>query len=287
MFVEAIKECAKFTKQFRTITREFDSTLVNKGAASLIVVNNEGWILTCKHVAENIVYADKFGKSYRDYQTELSQGLYSSEDLRQKYSYRPGKVCQLKNQFFDVFFGHFVGAKVIFHKKMDIALIKIDGDIKMACDHFPVFSQKIVESGMSLCKLGFPFAEYTCVEYNSEKDDIFFTNSGNILTPYFPLDGMVTRTMINADKQIFGFEMSTPGIKGQSGGPVFDKDGLVYGMQFQTHHLDLDFKLVKQVTKPTGVEEEINYAFMNVGNVISSTILIEFMTENGVIFQSR
>ncbi|MDD3127002.1 MAG: serine protease [Candidatus Izemoplasmatales bacterium] len=287
MFVEAIKECAKFTKQFRTITRNFGSDKVNKGAASLIVINNDGWILTCKHVANNIYFADQFGKSYRNYKAELSQGLMNEATLRQKYNYQLDKICQLKNQFFDVFSGNFVGVKVIPHKKMDIALIKIEGDIKMACDHFPVFSQKMAESGMSLCKLGFPFAEYTCVEYNVENDDIFFTNTGKIMTPFFPLDGMVTRTMINADNQIFGFEMSTPGIKGQSGGPVFDKEGLVYGMQYQTHHLDLDFKLVKQINKPTGIEEEVNYAFMNVGNAISSTILIEFMKENHVVFQSR
>jgi hypothetical protein len=36
--------------------------------------------------------------------------------------------------------------------------------------------------------------------------------------------------------------MSTPGLRGQSGGPVFDTDGVVWGIQVQTNHLALGFQ---------------------------------------------
>ncbi|XMB71699.1 hypothetical protein RJI07_06195 [Mycoplasmatota bacterium WC30] len=281
MFVNQIKNAIKYTKQLRTITRKFNSKKVNKGVATLIAVNDEGWLITCKHVALNIVTADKLHGKYLKYKNDCASGQYDISQLNKKYGYKESSICQLKNQFFNVFTGKASGFNVHFHDTLDIALIKIDGDIKMLCSNYPVFSSKNVESGQYLCKLGFPFAEFTCIEYDSAKDDIGFTETGTVQSPYFPLDGMVTRRIADKGK-IIGFEMSTPGIKGQSGGPIFDRDNIIWGMQYQTRHLDLDFKMIKKIDRPEGVESSEEYAFMNVGLGISSVELINFMNKFNV-----
>ena len=73
-------------------------------------------------------------------------------------------------------------------------------------------------------------------------DDIEWTNSGNPNSPLSPLDGIITRFGVD-NNQIVSIEMSTPGLRGQSGGPLFDSEGLVYGMHYLTSHLHPGFDL--------------------------------------------
>ena len=54
-------------------------------------------------------------------------------------------------------------------------------------------------------------------------------------TPRFPIEGMLTRHIMHGN-EIAGIELSTPGLRGQSGGPLFNSEGLVCGMQSGTNH---------------------------------------------------
>jgi S1-C subfamily serine protease len=205
----------------------------------------------------------------------------TQSEIESKYKYKPGVPVQLKNQFYGVFKGIPSGIKVIFHKTLDLALVKIEGDVEMLASEYPLFSETEVEVGLMLCKLGYPFSEYTCVAYDETADDILFTQTGKLNSPYFPLDGMVTRKIGNGEK-VIGFEMSTPGIKGQSGGPVFDEQGVVYGMQSGTKSHDLDLRMKKSIQTMDGPIDHTTYAFLNVGVVISSIEIIKFLQENNV-----
>jgi len=42
--------------------------------------------------------------------------------------------------------------------------------------------------------------------------------------------------------EIMGIELSTPGLRGQSGGPLFNSEGIICGMQSSTNHLHLGFE---------------------------------------------
>ena len=104
------------------------------------------------------------------------------------------------------------------------------------------------------------------------------------VTPRFPLEGMITRHL--ADNQgIWGIEMSTPGLKGQSGGPLFDDKGIVYGMQSSTKHLHLGFDIeglpVMIDGKMTGVS---NHPFLHVGQCIGAEVIKAFLAEKGITF---
>jgi len=98
---------------------------------------------------------------------------------------------------------------------------------------------------------------------------------------------MLTRHLLDKDGHVFGFEMSTPGLRGQSGGPVFDTDGKVWGMQFSTRHLDLDFDVNQEVLRNGLTKRVQDSAFLHVGNCIHVEIMKSFMRELNVEFQEE
>lgn len=281
MFVQAIQTNAQFTKQFRTIQRRFASTEVVKSAASMMVVNADGWLLTCKHVASSILLAHKVNQQYTNFRQHLATH-HDEQKAKVAFNFQDDTVIQMKHQFFDVFQGQPTNFKMHLHPTLDLALIHVQGDVGMQTRVYPTFSRTLVDSGMMLCKLGYPFVEYTCVTYDALKDDIFFIQEGILHTPYFPLEGMVTRRVAQ-DNKIVGFEMSTPGLKGQSGGPIFDTDGLVWGIQSMTRHLDLEFTTIKKTAK--GTHEA--HAYYHVGVGTSSVEIISFLEEHHVSFNAR
>lgn len=285
MFVKAIKDSASFTKQLRTIHRTYGSKEVHKSASTLMVINKEGWLLTAKHVAQNFQLANTLNARYTEYKKDRMAGTFTAEQLKEKYKYKTGMPIQLKNQFYNVFKGTPSRVQFITHETLDIALIHIEGGVEMLTHEYPLFSETEVEPGMMLCKLGYPFSEYTTLKYDELTDDIEFTQEGHHASPYFPLEGMVTRKIGN-QKKVIGFEMSTPGIKGQSGGPVFDEQGVVYGMQSATRSHDLDLRMKKQVMTQDGPADHASYAFLNVGIVISAKEIVQFMKDKDVSYRS-
>lgn len=81
MFVNAIQKVSGFTRAIHSISRNFGSTKIERGAATLFFVNQDGWALTCKHVPNGFhrqmlsikkirSIPDRFPKS--DYRTKKS-----------------------------------------------------------------------------------------------------------------------------------------------------------------------------------------------------------------------
>ena len=79
--------------------------------------------------------------------------------------------------------------------------------------------------------------------------------------------------------------MSTPGLRGQSGGPLFDSDGLVYGMQYMTSHLHLGFDIKDKEIVHDGKKTKVsNYPFLNIGHCIHVDRIKEFLTQHNIKF---
>ena len=55
MFVQAIIKATDFTRPVHSIARYFGATKVQPGAATIFLINDQGWALTCKHVVENMI----------------------------------------------------------------------------------------------------------------------------------------------------------------------------------------------------------------------------------------
>ena len=62
MYVKSIKEVTNFTRPIRSIIRNYGSEEVIPGCATCIIINDEGWVLTCKHVMEVFRHADSIKK---------------------------------------------------------------------------------------------------------------------------------------------------------------------------------------------------------------------------------
>jgi hypothetical protein len=172
------------------------------------------------------------------------------------------------------------------HSKYDIALLKFTEFTRLICKSFPVFARNgaDLKQGKFLCRLGFPFPEFTNFEYDPTNDSIRWTEEGRQETPRFPIEGMVTRHLLDPDGEMAGFELSTPGLRGQSGGPAFDAEGRIWGMQARTGHLDLDFDVDLDVVREGSKRRVKDSAFLHVGHCIHVDVLKQFMREHRVAF---
>ena len=126
--------------------------------------------------------------------------------------------------------------------------------------------------------------EFNNFLYNQATDDIEWTTTGNQNSPRFPIDGIITR--FSADQgNLATIELSTPGLRGQSGGPLFDVQGLVYGMQSMTHHLHLGFDVKDLEVVSDGKKTNVsNYPFLHVGHCIHVARIKEFLKQQNVKF---
>lgn len=291
MFVEAIEKVSKFTRPIHTISREYDSNFVIPGASTMFFINELGVALTCKHVAAIIAQAENVNPQYSKFKTErelLPRGNKFKKKLRElekKYQFKKGLTVQIKNNFIDCV-DSFESFEIITHPTYDIAAVKFNGFTKLNYENYAIFQkdESQVQQGKYLCRLGYPFPEFSNYLYNHETDDIEWTNSGQAGTPRFPIDGIITRHLMDGDR-IAGIEMSTPGLRGQSGGPLFDTAGKVYGIQSMTHHLHLGFDIKeKEILEGGKMRKVSNSPFLHLGNCVHVGVIKDFLRENNIKF---
>ena len=284
MFVTAIEEVDKFTRPIHTITRTYGG-LMSPGSATLFFVNEDGVAITCKHVAQLILDSDTVNLKYNTFKKE--KALIPQDNkfkgkligLETKYALKKDSVIQIKNNFVNCFPGitHFT---CHLHPTLDLAIIEFKGQNQNLYNSYATFvDQNKIKQGKSLCRLGYPFPEFTNFQYNQVTDDIEWTATGNQSSPRFPIDGIITR--FGADQnQVATIELSTPGLRGQSGGPLFDTHGLVYGMQSMTHHLHLGFDVKDLEVVSDGKKTNVsNYPFLHVGHCIHVDRIKEFLKQ--------
>jgi hypothetical protein len=291
MFVKSIEEINRYTRPIHTILRGYGSGKVWPGAATLFFVNNEGVAVTCRHVAEQLVNSEKINQQYLLF-TQSRFRLKNDEtydvhlkELELQFGYHAQSIVQMKHYFVSCF-DRITGFDCQLHPTADLAIIQFKGFSKIYYSGGARFipDDSMAMPGRFLCRLGFPFPEFTNYTYNYQKDDIEWTKEGNPRSPAFPIEGIITR-LIAQNGQIAGIEMSSPGLRGQSGGPLFDPEGFVYGMQSSTRHLHLGFDLENHdVNMGVTSKKVTNTPFLHVGQCVHASVIKEFLRENGVRF---
>lgn len=205
--------------------------------------------------------------------------------LEMKYKYSADTIVQIKNTFVDCV-DAMSGFTWHVHPKYDLAILKFNDYKTLHYKGYATFLKDTsnIKQGKFLCRLGFPFPEFTNFRYNEITDDIEWTTEGNQSSPRFPIEGMVTRFLVE-ENQLYGIELSTPGLKGQSGGPLFNEKGIVYGMQFSTKHLHLGFDLVdKEILIDNTVKKISDYSFIHLGQCVHAAIIKQFLAEKNIAF---
>ncbi len=291
MFSDSIEKVANFTRPIHTILRTYAGKQIIPGAATLFFVNEEGYAVTCKHVIELLTASENMASHFTNFKAEKQKlapdGKYKKnlKGLELKYKYEADTVIQVKNTFVDCV-DSMSGFTYNLHPRYDLAILKFNDFKSIHYQEHAVFKKTTadIRQGDFLCRLGFPFPEFTNYRYNEATDDIEWTTTGLSHSPRFPIEGMVTRFLAE-EGTLFGVEMSTPGLKGQSGGPLFDQQGLVCGMQFSTKHLHLGFDLMdKEIVVNTSVRKVSDYPFLHLGQCIHVDMIKAFLKEMNVRF---
>ena len=250
MFENSIEKVSGFTRPINSIMRTYGGKQIIPGSSTLFFVNREGYAVTCKHVVDILATAEQVNQTYAAFKKERDKiprdGKFkmSLKGLEMKYKYTPNSVVQILITFVDCI-DSMSGFTWHLHPKYDLAILKFN-DFKTIryTGHAQFLKDGAkIRQGKYLCRLGFPFPEFTNYKYNEATDNMEWTTTGNQASPRFPIEGMVTR-FLHDESRLYGIEMSTPGLRGQSGGPLFNSEGVVYGMQFSTKHLHLGFDMV-------------------------------------------
>ena len=291
MFVDAIEEVDRFTRPVHFISRYYTGSDIVPGTATLFFVNRDGFAVTCRHVARQILIANSIYENYIKFSGELRRferdpGLETQRRLlEEKYKINSETPVRILFNFINCV-SAYKSLTIHLHPSQDLAIIHFrDFDAAQYQGHAHFLKDtRMVRQGKYLCRLGYPFPEFTNYRYNKVNNDIEWLQTGRINTPSFPIDGIVTRH-IGENNEITGIEMSTPGLRGQSGGPLFDTNGVIYGMQSSTRHLHLGFDQINREVITDGHRKRVsNYPFLNVGQCVHADVIKQFLREKNVLF---
>lgn len=288
MFQKAYKIASYYTRPV-LISHRFFNGKIESGLGSFIVINDEGWILTAAHLVEPVntynIHAGKM-QEYKKSIMAIDQHptLSPQAKLKKKQQLRPDKSWIRNLSHWWGHDKHRIKQFQVF-KENDIAIGKIENYDPAFCKSYPVFRDPAqLNIGTSVCKLGFPFFNVKAT-FNEQQNTFQFDKS-IFPIPRFPLDGIITRQVFSGKSKNTGIdikfiETTTPGLRGQSGGPMFDIEGRVLGIQSHTRHLPLGFSpKIKR-----GDKELEENQFLNVG--ISSHVesILAFLDQHNVKYE--
>lgn len=245
MFADAIEIAAGFTRPLVVSTRTEDGT-VQCSIGAFVFLNHAGWALTAGH---------------------LMQPLRAMEEQRSAEAEgRPKEAPRLTHV------SHWWGADGIFVTDVnvdfdrDLALVRLSGVDSEAIPSYPVFGHPAgaLRPGDSLCRLGYPMHQASATF--DESTGQFSLAPGVTPIPRFPIDGIYTRDAVrenlSSGRKVRFLETSSPGLRGQSGGPIFDTTGRVWAIQSSTVHVPLGFS--PEIQNPDG-SKTVEHQFMNLG----------------------
>lgn len=287
MFSDACQWAYTFTRPVIISTRHQDGT-VGSGCAAFVVVNDEGWIITVAHLWENSLKARHDADDVKKYEQQV-QAIESDQTLDLKAKRK--KIGRLKADkkwiTNNSFWWDGDGIKITDVKPLpegDLVIGRLDPFDPKKITKYPVFKNPTtIKTGTSLCKLGFPFHEIKTTFDNKTK--AFMLAEGSLPLPFFPIEGIYTRNVVHGKSRdgkyvIKYLETSTPGLRGQSGGPTFDVKGFIWAIQSRTQHHPLGFApVINKNGKP--VEE---HQFLNAGLGVHPELITAFLTDNGIKF---
>ncbi len=239
MFADACEMMKKCTLPVISIEYTVGGTAIS-AIGSFVIINNEGWAITAAHILKPF-------KKYSEDHMKIVEVLTHNENNHEKLELNPNWVEDF--QFW--WGGENIDTEYIeLFEDVDIAVIKLSHLEDQG--YYPTFKDPdSLRPGTSLCRMGFPFIENIAVL--DEETNKMRINDSLLPVPIFPNEGMYTRIVRNdIESEIHRcllIETSTPGFKGQSGGPIFDKHGFLVGIQTKTHVVDTGIEIMENGNK--------------------------------------
>jgi hypothetical protein len=261
---------------------------VRSGCGAFVVLNSDGWIVTAAHMFEMMQIAKEHEAERLKYEDQV-QAIQSNAALK------PKKVREMINRLarngewvvkYD-FFWNVAGVSVTdiyMEHGCDLAIARLQPFDASWIKQYPILKDPTspMPVGTSLCRLGFPFHAISAT-YDQANNN-FVLGKGVLPVPRFPNDGIHTQvvdwTHPNGSSGKF-IQTSTPGLRGQSGGPIFDTAGRVWAIQCKTRSLPLDFSLTIKHNGKDVVEHQV----MNVGLGAHVAELVRILDAKGISYQ--
>ena len=287
MFVNALKSVSVYTFPV-IISQRFYNENVKCRCATFIILNEEGWILTSAHVLALLNIAKKHSIEYSDYKKRKveieSNPKLNIQQKNKRIKHLPINKQWIINQSYWWGKDRVAINNFFIDRMADLAIGRIEPFDSKSISVYPTFKnpKKELSVGTSLCRLGFPFHNINA-SFDEDKNS-FQIAPGVLPMPRFPIEGIHTRVAIFVDekskREVKFIETSSPGLRGQSGGPIFDIYGNIWGLQSRTSSFSLGFKpKVKHGNKE--VEEN---QFLNVGLGTHVEEIIHFLLKNKIKF---
>ena len=269
------------------IATQLKSGKTGYGVGAGILVNQEGWILTAGHLVNAIKnHTDAATKSKLHQQriTDIrNDGALSDAEKNAKL----GSLGELEQD--SIANSAIRLANVTPHQingtlfePADVGVIKAENFPIPPEYQQPRFRKEPIYLGEMFCRAGYPFYE-KLVEWNEEKQ-VFESKEETV--PLFVNEGIISRFLVHkidlgdSQKTIVNLmETSSPGLRGQSGGPLFDKEGRIVGMQIQTTCYALDFKGEK--------DGHTEHQFLNVGRALHVETILRFLDSLKISYRTE
>jgi len=260
MFADAYDIAREYTRPVVISTRTWDGT-VTSSLAAFVVLNEEGWFATAAHVLSAMFTA-------RQHAEEIAAH-------KENPAGEPNPKW-ITNQSFWWGWDGISMTEVHVRAESDLAIGRLQPFEHGVVKAFPtIIDEGHLRPGTSLLRLGYPFHSLQATFSGNQ----FQLPTGALPAPLFPIEGIYTR-QIRVEGSILPrfIETSSPGLLGQSGGPVVDIDGTLWGIQSRTHHLNLGFNPGLQ--KGDEIVEE--HQFLNVGIAVHPNEILDLCAEKGV-----
>lgn len=284
MFQAALKKVQQYTLPVVVSSRRQDGT-TGSSIGVFIVLNRDGWILTAWHIVDEITKIAEELTLYNKFMDESSRIKADETTTRAQKKKELRSLAQPpKNAIsnFSPWWGRDGWRVNSFHLNplADLALGQIEGFDESQISNYPEFKNPSsnFDVGENLCKLGFPF--HGIIPLYDESKNAFQLPPEALPIPLFPIEGMFTRTIMleNGSSSAAFVETSSPGLRGQSGGPTFDEHGRIWAIQSRTIHHPLGFS--PQVPNQRNREHQ----FLNAGMGTHAQTVTEFLNEANVQF---
>lgn len=217
MFQKTVKILQKSTLPVVLAWREKSGKL-NYGIGTCVLVNAEGWILTAAHIVQQF---DDIKRVVDEPTKAKKRGRNPKQPTHYAYFWGLPKAHPVQ---------------AVANKELDIGAVKLENfDIPDGIE-VAKLRRSSVDVGELLCRVGFPFVNDVRPTWTREKG---FQFENLFPVPMFMNEALVSR--LGQLKSGLVIETSSPGLRGQSGGPLADTEGTICGIQTSTAHYPLEF----------------------------------------------
>lgn len=286
MFTRACAEGNRFTFPVVISSRRW-SGRVESGVACFVLLNDGGWIVTSAHVFAGLQEATNHAPLIAAHAAEIAR---IDADAAMSAGQKEATVERHSRRADPNWMTH----HSMWWAKDGVRVVDLyaDGDRDLAVGRlepfdpppdqvYPVLKRpdRSFDPGRSLVRIGHPFHQIA-VSFDAATN-AFAINKSQL--PKFPLDGIFTRTVLlsqDGRPPRRYVETSSPGLRGQSGGPLLDTDARLWGIQSRTEHIALGFNPEIEV----GGTRQTVPQFINLGWASHVAELIAILDERRVAY---